>query len=197
MAATALLENLDATVQADREGSDDDLYEIVDGQRIETPSLSAYAVKVASRLIRKLGAFADDQRLGEVVGEMLFRLPLKGNLSRDRRPDLAFVSYQTWPSDRPQPTRDNAWHVVPELAGEVVSPMDLSEEQQRKVLKYFEAGVQLVRVVYPELRLVHMHEAPDRIRVIRETGTLDGGEVLPGFQLPLNRLFDPVAVMAE
>jgi Uma2 family endonuclease len=197
MAATGVQETLDAAVQAEPELLDDELYEIVDGQRIENHSMSAYAVKIASRLIRKLGAYADDRQLGEVVGEMLFRLPLKGDRSRDRRPDLAFVSYQTWPSDRPQPTRDNAWDVVPDLAGEVVSPNDFAEEQQRKVLEYFEAGVRLVWVIYPELRLIHVHEAPDRIRVLTESATLDGGIALPGFQLPLDRLFDPVAPVAR
>ncbi len=42
--------------------------------------------------------------------------------SRNRRPDLAFVSFDRWPIDRPMSSRDNAWDVVPDLAVEVTSP---------------------------------------------------------------------------
>jgi hypothetical protein len=41
-------------------------------------------------------------------------------------------------------------------------------------------------------RIVHVYEAQDRIRVLTEADILDGGTVLPGFELPLDRLFGPV-----
>jgi len=137
MAATALLETLDVAAHADLERCDDDLYEIVDGQRTQGPTMSAYAAKVASRLIRKMGAFADDQELGEVVGEVLFRLPLTEDSGRNRKPDVAFVSSQRWPRDRPRRISENAWDVVPDLAVEVVSPHDLAENLLDRVFEYF------------------------------------------------------------
>ncbi len=108
MAATALM----ATTDVDLDRLDDELYEMVDGQRIEKPAMSVYAVLVASQLIRKLGRFADDQDSGETVSEMLFRLPLKEDAYRNRRPDVAYVSFDRWPSDRPKAIRDNAWDEV-------------------------------------------------------------------------------------
>src|SRR5262245_39344468 len=104
-------------------GLDEPLYEIVNGQRMEVPPRSAYASKIASRLVRKMGGFADVGELGEVVGEVLFRLPL--NPDRNRRPDVAFVSRDRWPVGRLQPPEDNAWDVVPNLAVEVISPNDM------------------------------------------------------------------------
>lgn len=191
MAATALLESVEVAAKSADEGRDDELYEVVDGQRIEIPPMSAYAATIASRVARKLGIFVDE-RVGEVVNEVLFRLPLEEDLARNRRPDAAFVSYERWPSDRPRPTRDNAWDVVPDLAIEVTSPNDLAYVQQQKISEYFRAGVRLVWVVYPEQRIIHVYDAPDRIHVVTEAGILDGGIVLPGFQLPLDRLFGPV-----
>jgi Uma2 family endonuclease len=117
---------------------------------------------------------------------------MKKDPSRNRRPDLAFVSSDRWPADRPKSSRDNAWDVVPDLAVEVISPYDRANEQLKKVLEYFEAGVRLVWVVFPEWRVIHVYESPTQIRVLTEADTLDGGPVLPGFQLPLDRLFDPV-----
>jgi Uma2 family endonuclease len=198
MAATALLETLDPAVPSEvKEWDDDALYEEVDGQRVETPPMSVYAVKIATRLARMLGNFADDQQLGEVVGEMLFRLPLKEELQRKRRPDIAFVSNQRWPADGSRTTRDDAWEVAPDLAVEVVSPNDLIEEVLDKIFEYFQAGVLLVWVVFPNHRLIHVYEATGKVRAIAEPDHLDGGTVLPGFQLPLDRLFDRVAPASD
>ena len=78
MAATVLMDDLDLETEIQPVPRDDEFYEVVDGERIGKPLMSAYAVKVGSRLSAKLGVFADDNDLGEVVGEMLFRLPLEG-----------------------------------------------------------------------------------------------------------------------
>jgi Uma2 family endonuclease len=197
MAATVLLDYPDAAVRPEEEPLDDDSYEIVDGQRIEVAPMSAYAGKIASRLVRKLGAVADDQQLGEVVGEVLFRLPLTQDSGRNRKPDVAFVSSRRWPPDRPQPIGDNAWDVVPDLAVEVVSPTDPFEDVMDKVIEYFQAGVRLVWVVLPKHRRVLVYESADRLRQLTISDALDGGDVLPGFRLPLDRLFDAIATASE
>lgn len=168
-------------------GSEDALYEIVDGQRVELPPMSIYAARIASLLGRKLGDFSEAQGLGETVVEGLFRLPLPKD--RNRRPDVAFVSYKSWPKSRPMPESDNAWDVVPDLAVEVVSPTDLAEDLMGKVEEYFRAGVSLVWVVYPRLRLVQVYESLVRTRGLTRADELAGDPVLPGFRLPLATLF--------
>jgi Uma2 family endonuclease len=192
MAATALMDDVDITNEQDVVPRDDELFEVVDGERIGKPLMSAYAGKLGSRLIRRLGDFADDKKLGETVGEVLFRLPLREDAYRNRRPDVAFVSFSRWPLERSMPVRDNVWDVVPDLAVEVISPHNPAEESVQKVREYFEAGVILVWVVYPEERQIYVYESPKQIRVLTSEDTLDGGTVLAGFRLPLIRLFDPI-----
>ena len=85
-----------------------------------------------------------------------------------------------------------AWDVVPDLAIEVISPYDLAEESLQKIHEYLHAGVQLVWVVYPEERQVYVYETPTRVRILAADDTLDGGAVLPGFQLRVDSLFDPI-----
>ena len=80
--------------------------------------------------------------------------------------------------------------MVPDLAVEVVSPTDRAEAGLDKVREYFEAGVQLVWVIYPKLRVVHVFESFTRIRVLTRADDLDGGALLPGFRLPLATLFE-------
>jgi Uma2 family endonuclease len=171
--------------------AEDELYEIVNGRRIKVAPMSAYAAKVASRLSRKLGDLADDRGLGEVIVEGLFRIPLDEDRKRNRRPDVAFVSFERWPAAKPQPQRDNAWDVVPDLAIEVISPTDSFEDVMAKVAEYFRGGVRLVWVVLPVVRRILVFDSPTAIRVVTDTESLDGAEVVPGFLLPLANLLDP------
>ncbi len=170
MAATALLESLDTAVHAEPGQLDAELFEIVDGQRIEVAPMSAYAAKITTRLATEINIFAWPAKRGEAVVEVLFRLPLTRDSSRNRRPDAAFVSSQRWPSDRPQPIGDNAWDVVPDLAVEVISPTDSAEDLLEKVKEYFQAGVHLVWLVYPShaphprVRSVGSNPCRDRVR---------------------------------
>ena len=59
----------------------------------------------------------------------------------------------------------------------------------RKRQEYFKAAVRLVWVVDPEERTVAVYVEPERAVIFDATVTLDGGDVLPGFALPLPKLF--------
>lgn len=163
-------------------------YEIIDGQTVEMPPMSAYAGLIASRLVSSINGFAKPRKLGEAVTDVLFQLPLP--IGRNRRPDVAFVSAQRWPRGRTFPPKDNAWEVVPDLGIEVVSPTDFAEELLEKIDEYFRAGVRIVWVVYPLRRTIHVYESMERIRGMSENAELEGGDVLPGFRLPLSELFE-------
>jgi Uma2 family endonuclease len=198
--ATGLLEELEISSPPETESPDDEqLYEIVDGQRIETPPMSYFAGLVATELGGDLIAHVrrQDPRPGQLAIETMFRIPLPKDSSRKRRPDIAFVSSERWPLERPKSRRDDAWDVVPDLTVEVVSPTDFGEDLLQKVKEYFQAEVRQVWLVYPTLRCIHVFEAWNRIRIVTESETLDGGSVLPGFRLPLDRLFDAITPAAE
>jgi Uma2 family endonuclease len=163
---------------------DEPLFEIIDGERVEIPPMSAFASLIASSLFGLL--FPHAQSRGHLVMETLFRL---AGLGRNRRPDIAFVSYERWPRSRPHNKDDNAWDVVPNLAIEVVSPTDLAEELLVKMEEYFRAGVQLVWIVYPKDAQVYVYLSPKDVRILGRADTLDGGIVLPEFHLALADLF--------
>lgn len=172
---------------------DDELFEIIDGQRVRTPPMAALAGWIAFELARHLGNFAV-ANLGRAVTEILFHLP--DPVNRDRRPDMAFISYERWAKSQPVPATGNAWNVVPNIAGEVVSPTDSAEELEDKITEYFRAGVQLVWVVYPSQSKIHVYSSPtDPIAVLSKNDVLDGGAIVPGFRLALVDLFTEVVEM--
>ncbi len=167
----------------------DSLYEVVGGKRVELPPLGAFETSLAGKLMLKLGVHAEAQHLGRVVPEMLFLLDHEADLQR--RPDVAFVSFDRWPRNRRVP-RTAAWDVVPDLAVEVVSPTNTANEVTGKVRDYFAAGVRLVWVVLPELEQVYVYSSLTAIELVPRTGHLDGGAVLPGLRLPLTAVFEDV-----
>jgi Uma2 family endonuclease len=165
-------------------------YEIVNDQYVELPPMSTSATVVASRLMRKLGAFADSRQLGEVVAQPLF--PMAPGTKTRRRPDVAFVSNARWPKDRPLPNTD-PWPVTPELAIEVVSPTDLVEELFTKLMEYFQVSVNQVWVVFPKQRLNQVYQSLTSVHGLTSSDELDGGDLLPGFRLPVTFLFQGTA----
>ena len=78
---------------------------------------------------------------------------------------------------------------VPDLAVEILSPTNTRTEMQIKLKEYFLGGVKLVWMIDPEKRTADVYTAPDAKTAIPTDGSLDGGEVLPGFSLPLAELF--------
>jgi Uma2 family endonuclease len=111
-------------------------------------------------------------------------------VDRERRPDVAFVSFERWARDRRVP-RTRAWAVAPDLAIEIVSPTNTADEIAEKLKDYFQVGVRNVWVVYPRQSKVYVYTSPTAIRVLALGDELDGGDVLPGFRLPLHKIFEP------
>lgn len=104
-----------------------------------------------------------------------------------RIPDVSFVGWDRLPKRKcpKKPIPD----LVPHLAVEVLSEGNTPAEMQRKLREYFLAGVEIVWMVDPETRVVDVYTAPDKRKRLREADILDGGDHLPGFRLPLQRLF--------
>src|SRR5260370_27957279 len=82
--------------------------------------------------------------------------------------------------------------LAPRVGVEVWSDSNTREEMELKRKEYFFAGTRLVWIVDPPRRVVEVYTAPDQYVTLTEEQTLDGGDVLPGFKLPLRNLFSGV-----
>jgi Uma2 family endonuclease len=180
----AILEAVPAELAYD-EFDNADHYEIIDGMKVEMPPMSVDSQVLASRLAFHLTMYGMKENIGEACVETLFKLPLP--VDRQRKPDVAFVPYSRWAKDR-KPPSTNAWDVLPDLCVEVVSPHDLVDEIEDKVKEYLLSGVRLVWVVHPRHQRVDVRHAAGIFGLTR-SDTLDGGDLLPGFRLPLVELF--------
>jgi Uma2 family endonuclease len=160
------------------------LCELVDNTLVEKTN-GSYESYLAVCLSELLSAFVRKHRLGIVLGaDALMRLA-PGLV---RIPDVSYVSWDRLP-DR-KPPRVAIADLAPDLAVEIISRGNTRQEMDRKLHDYFAAGVRLVWYVYHEPRReVHVYTGPEQCRILGENESLDGGAVLPGFQLPLADLF--------
>lgn len=160
-------------------------HELVRGRlRTMTPAGARHG-QIALTLGGILRKHIVDNDLGVVVAaETGFRL--ESDPDTVRAPDAAFVSQTRIPEGG---VPDGFWPGAPDLAGEVVSPGDSSEEVQAKVTDYLAAGTRLVWVVHPKTRTVTEYRSLDEVRVLREEDTLDGADVVPGFSVAVRDLF--------
>ncbi len=78
---------------------------------------------------------------------------------------------------------------APDLAVEVRSPQDTIADLTRKFTEYFANGCKLGWLILPEERSVLILTPSAPVRVAGPGETLDGGDVLPGLQIPVDELF--------
>src|SRR5262249_1904635 len=105
---------------------------------------------------------------------------------RVRKPDGSFVRKGRLPGDRPP--RGHV-QIPPDLAFEVVSPNDLAEDVNAKVLEFLRAGVRLLWVLYPKTRCVQVFRQAGSASDLSEGEELGGGDVLPGFTCRVDEIF--------
>lgn len=159
--------------------------ELVRGElRAMAPAFGDHG-STAMRLGSLVGQYILTHDLGEIfaaeTGFLLTRNP-----DTVRAPDFAFIQ-----ASRVTPEATAAsWNpIMPDLVVEVVSSSDRHTEVAEKVRTWLEAGVRLVWVVSPVLRTVEMHRPGEAPTTLSAADTLDGGDVVPGFTLPVARVF--------
>jgi Uma2 family endonuclease len=159
------------------------LFELVDGVLVEKV-MGYWESVLAVELGRLLGNFVKRHKLGTLAGEAGM-LGLSPGLVRI--PDLSFVSRARLARHRR--ARAPILPLAPDLAIEILSEGNTSKEMARKVREYFASGCRLVWLVDPRDRTVAVYTSPAKAVVLKEKQSLTGGDVLPGFQLPLQNLF--------
>jgi Uma2 family endonuclease len=104
-----------------------------------------------------------------------------------RAPDAAFISRQQVEKTG---STEGYWPGAPDLAVEVVSPNDTHSEVVEKTLAWLEAGSRMVLVADPGNRTLTVYRSPRDVSVLRQGDTADGGDVVPGWTLPVAQLFE-------
>jgi Uma2 family endonuclease len=100
---------------------------------------------------------------------------------------VSFWSVERLPLDqRPQGYPE----VAADLCVEILSPKKRLKKIKEKIREYFARGVRMVWVVDPEDHTVTVYRSPDEGRLLHESATLLGDDVLPGFSCRVSEFFE-------
>ena len=141
---------------------------------------------IAGNILSAFHAHARPRRSGRVGGTDGGVL-IRRNPDNVREPDIFFVSAERLPLD----VRVQGYlEVVPELVVEIVSPSDSETDVREKISMWLDLGVSMALEVRPSARAVMVHRPGVDFVTLTGDDVLDGGDVLPGFTLPLSEIFD-------
>lgn len=104
-----------------------------------------------------------------------------------RAADVLFLSHDR---NARRERQEGFLDVAPELTVEILSPTDRPEQVRRKLGEYFAAGVLQVWVIDPATRTVQVHHGDGEPESLAPGATLTGGDLLPGFRLPVDEIFE-------
>lgn len=165
--------------------------ELVNGILV-AKTMGFFESNIAAALIYFLHQYLETHPIGIVAGE---DGPCETLPNQIRKPDVAFVSFERI-RQQPRPIRKTL-PFAPDLAVEVLSPSNTTAEMEKKLIEYFATGAKLVWHIEPELRTARVYTAVDQFEDLPATGVLLGGDVLPGFELKLAKLFEKAGPRIE
>jgi Uma2 family endonuclease len=143
-----------------------------------------------------LGIWNRQTRLGKAFDSSTgFRLPKGGT----RSPDASWVRIERW-NALTQEQRKKFLPLCPDFAVELVSETDSEavaslrasevEETRSKMQDYVDNGLRLGWLINPRTRQVEIYRPNQAVEVLQSPATLSGEDVLPGFLLDLQPIFE-------
>jgi Uma2 family endonuclease len=160
------------------------IHEVVNGELVMRPKNNWQHGEICARLLTALKTFADSRRLGVVwdssTGFWMDNLNC-------RAPDISFVCKERLIGlNRREPA---FFKGAPDLAVEILSPSMTRRELDERLKDFFSSGTKLAWVIDPDRELVEICHSPTQRRLLGSGGSLDGEDLLPGFQYPVADLF--------
>ena len=155
-------------------------YEWVKGYVEKTErTMNQYQIKIATILVK---FFFKLEYEGKVSGTLMpetdtFFLP-----DVHRRPDIAY-----W-TENQLGKMDEKGNQVPKFVIEVISKTDNINKVHEKMNNYWEAGVEVIWHIFPELKMVHVYKNKEMKMLVGEQ-ICSASPVLPPFEISVNTIF--------
>ncbi|WP_414618912.1 Uma2 family endonuclease [Calothrix sp. CCY 0018] len=106
-----------------------------------------------------------------------------------RSPDASWIKMERWDALTPQ-QRKKYLPLCPDFAVELVSESDDVEDTRKKMQEYIENGLRLGWLINPKDKQVEIYRAGKEVEVLNSPTSLSGEDVLEGFILDLEVIFE-------
>lgn len=161
------------------------LLELINGKVHEKMPTQQHGL-IASNINLAFALHARQQKTGRPGVEVRHQIP--DDKRNSRLPDVSFTCARNPLVDQ------GSVSGMPDLAVKIKSPDDTIKEMRDTAAYYLANGSRLVWLIYPNYRLVEVYRLDTDVEILGEEETLTGGDVLPGFTLPVREIFaDPLA----
>jgi Uma2 family endonuclease len=114
-----------------------------------------------------------------------FRLPQGG----DRSPDVSWILQSRWDSLTPD-EQEKFPPICPDFVLELMSPSDNLKIAQEKMQEYLNNGIRLGWLINRRTQTVEIYRQGQAVEVLQSPTTLSGEDVLPGFALNLQLIWE-------
>ncbi|MEG4838552.1 Uma2 family endonuclease [Microcoleus sp. B9-D4] len=156
------------------------------GELIAMPPTGGETGKRNVKLTTQLDVWNEQTELGEVFDSSTgFTLPNKA----DRSPDASWVEKYRWSALTPE-QREKFIPLCPDFVIELVSPSDSLKKSQEKMQEYMENGCRLGWLINRKKLEVEIYRPGQDVEVLQSPLTLSGENVLPGFVLNLQKIWN-------
>jgi Uma2 family endonuclease len=172
------------TAQQLFEMPDQERFELVQGELVPMSPPGFDHGCIVLDVAAALREFVQAGKLGLVAVEAGFCLSHDPDTVRS--PDVAFVRAERIPHGGVRAFFQGA----PDLAVEVISPSDRASEVISKAQDWLQSGCTVVWVIDPETKTVTAYSNGPQTLFLSAKDTLTCEELLPGFRLPIARVFD-------
>jgi Uma2 family endonuclease len=160
-------------------------YELVRGELKKMSPSGHMHGEIAMKAGWRLAQHVEANKLGKVYAAETGFL-LSSDPDTVLAPDVAFVSQR-----RLEEVGDveGYWPGAPDMVIEVISPSDTYSEVEEKVVQWLSDGTRMVVVLDPRKRTATVYRSLTDITILTEEETIDGGDVVPGWKMPVSDLF--------
>lgn len=160
------------------ESDDEYVYEWNEGVLEPTQGMKQEEMQIARLLCR---SFTKTEAYRQ-KGELMLEIDCWLTKQQMRRPDLAFYT------DEQILKANKGERSVPTFVIEIISEFDELIKVEKKLIEYFEAGVQVVWRVIVEMKTVYVYTSPKTIVVCTENDLVSAAPAVPDFQVSVQDL---------
>lgn len=158
----------------------DRLLELINGEIFEKMPTEEHG-SIAGWIITFLNIYLMEHALGEATVEA--RHQLRRDKKNSLLPDVSFIKGAR------ELVSEGSVPQMPDLAVEIKSPKDTYRGMRKKAEYYIENGSQLVWLIFPGKQLVEVYRPDADSEILTTEDVLTGDQVLPGFELPIEKIF--------
>ena len=156
------------------------------GDLIIMPPTGGETGKINSNINAQIWFWNEQKQLGEVFDSSTgFTLPS----GADRSPDVCWVEKSRWDALSKE-QKEKFISLCPDFVIEILSPNDSLKKTQDKMQEYIDNGCRLGWLINRKKQEVEIYRPGEDIEILKLPETLSGENVLPGFILNMQKIWE-------